>query len=62
MDLKPLVIMTTAEVADYLRVHPATVYKLLRRHNIPAIKVGSDWRFNKRELDKWMARKTLQTR
>ncbi len=62
MDLKPLVIMTTAEVADYLRVHRATVYKLLRRHSIPAIKVGSDWRFNKHELDKWMARSTLQPR
>jgi excisionase family DNA binding protein len=33
MDFKSLVIMTTAEVADYLRVHPATVYKLLRQHN-----------------------------
>ena len=62
MDFKSLVIMTTAEVADYLRVHPATVYKLLRRHDIPAIKVGSDWRFNKHELDKWLAQKTLQPR
>jgi excisionase family DNA binding protein len=60
MDLEPLVIMTTAEVADYLRVHPSTVYKLLRQHNIPAIRIGSDWRFNKLELDKWMARKTRQ--
>ena len=51
--------MTTAAVADCLRVHPATVYKLLRPHHIPAIKVGSDWRFNKYELDKWMARKTI---
>jgi excisionase family DNA binding protein len=62
MDFKSLMIMTTAEVADYFRVHPSTVYKLLRQHDIQAIKVGSDWRFNKHELDKWMARKTLQPR
>jgi excisionase family DNA binding protein len=62
MDFKSLMIMTTAEVADHLGVHPSTVYKLLRQHDIQAMKVGSDWRFNKHKLDKWMARKTLQPR
>jgi excisionase family DNA binding protein len=58
MDEKYLTIMTTAEVADYLHVHLSTVYKLLRQRNIPAMRIGSDWRFNKSDLDEWMARKT----
>jgi excisionase family DNA binding protein len=58
MDEKYLTIMTTAEVAAYLRVHLSTVYKLLRQRNIPAMRIGSDWRFNKSDLDEWMARKT----
>jgi excisionase family DNA binding protein len=43
--------MTTAEVAQYLRIHPSTVYKLVREGKLPAFKVGSDYRFNKSEID-----------
>ena len=46
--------MTTAELADYLRIHPCTVYKLLRRQKIPAFKIGTDYRFNREQIDKWM--------
>jgi excisionase family DNA binding protein len=47
----PSPIMTTAEVAQYLRIHPSTVYKLVREGKLPAFKVGSDYRFNKSEID-----------
>jgi len=40
-------VMTVAEVAQYLKVHPTTLYKLVRRHQIPAFKIGSDYRFDK---------------
>lgn len=46
-------ILTVKEVAAYLRVHPSTVYKLLREKKIPAWKIGSDWRFNLSLIDKW---------
>jgi excisionase family DNA binding protein len=32
---------------------PATIYRLLRRHQIPAFRVGSDWRFNIEQIDRW---------
>jgi Helix-turn-helix domain len=32
-------------------VHPSTIYRLLRRHEIPAFHIGSDWRFNIEEID-----------
>lgn len=47
-------IMTVGEVAAYLRCHTATIYRLLRNGQIPAFKVGSDWRFNRDTIDKWM--------
>jgi excisionase family DNA binding protein len=50
-------IMTVAEVARYLQIHQATLYKLLRRHQIPAFKIGSDWRFESAAVVKWMADK-----
>ena len=42
----PINVMTVREVSAYLRVHPATIYRLMKRNQIPAFHVGSDWRFN----------------
>ena len=47
-------VMTINEVADYLRVHPSTIYRLLKRRGLPAFKVGSDWRFNSESIDRWL--------
>ena len=55
-------IMTVAELSEYLRVHPSTIYKLLRSGDLPGFRVGSDWRFNTELIDRWCiehsARKT----
>jgi len=48
-------VMTLEEVADYLRVHPSTIYRLLKKKQLPAFKVGSDWRFNLESIDRWRA-------
>jgi excisionase family DNA binding protein len=48
-------VLTLDEVANYLRVHPSTVYRLLKKKRIPAFKVGSDWRFNLESIDHWRA-------
>jgi excisionase family DNA binding protein len=46
-------VMTLEEVATYLRVHPSTIYRLLKKRQLPAFKVGSDWRFNQESIDRW---------
>jgi excisionase family DNA binding protein len=48
----PIRVITVREVAAYLHVHPVTIYKLLRRHQIPAFRMGSDWRFHIEEIDR----------
>jgi len=48
-------VMTLEEVAKYLRVHPSTIYRLVKRGKLPAFKVGSDWRFNLESIDNWRA-------
>jgi excisionase family DNA binding protein len=50
----PSRIMTVAELAQYLQVHPTTLYKLVRRHQIPAFKIGADYRFDRDAIEKWM--------
>lgn len=45
-------IMTPEEVADYLRLNRETVYRTLRRGQLPGIKVGSQWRVSRSALNK----------
>ena len=44
-------IMTVAEVADYLRLNEATVYRLAQQGKIPGVKFGRQWRFKKEAID-----------
>jgi excisionase family DNA binding protein len=48
-------ILTLENVAQYLRVHPSTIYRLLKKKQLPAFKVGRDWRFNLESIDRWRA-------
>ncbi|MGQ9779724.1 MAG: helix-turn-helix domain-containing protein [Bacillota bacterium] len=43
-------VFSPEEAAAYLRVHPQTVYKLLRRGELPGRKVGQLWRISKKAL------------
>lgn len=47
-------IMTPKEAAKYLGFHLVTVYRLLKKHEIPATKIGGQWRFKKDILDAWL--------
>ena len=47
-------VMTLGEVAEFLRVHPSTIYRLLRLGHIPAFKLGSDWRFRRESIEHWL--------
>jgi excisionase family DNA binding protein len=51
--------MTLDEVADYLRVHPSTVYRMAKNQTLPAFKIGSDWRFNRESIDSWRVQEEL---
>ena len=48
-------IMTTNELAKYLRLHRITIWKHAGEGNIPGIRVGSSWRFDKEAIDKWIS-------
>ena len=51
-DIAPAV-MTVNDLARYLKVHPSTIYRLLKTGQLPAFKVGGDWRFNREQIDRW---------
>ena len=47
-------VMTVDEVAEYLRIPRASVYKLAQRGKIPCQKVGRHWRFRREAVDQWL--------
>lgn len=53
------VVMTVHDVAKYLRLSEATVYKLAKDKKIPAIKIGRAWRFQRRVVEEWIKRRTI---
>lgn len=46
--------LTTDEVLEYLQVNLRTVYRLIKAGKIPAVRVGRQWRFRKRDIDAWL--------
>ena len=47
-------VLTIGEVAEILRVHPATIYRLVRRGELPGFKIGNTWRINRASLELWL--------
>lgn len=43
-------LLTVQETADLLRVDPDTVRRLARQRELPAVKVGKEWRFSRDEV------------
>src|SRR5260370_21780613 len=46
--------LTTEEVLEHPQVNLRTVYRLIKAGKIPAVRVGRQWRFRKRDIDAWL--------
>ena len=53
-------ILTVREVAEYLRLSQAKVYRLANEGQIPVARLGKTWRFRKDLLDEWLAEQSRQ--
>ena len=47
-------IMTVPETAEYLKLSKSKVYILVKRNQIPHIKIGKNVRIRRSELLKWL--------
>ena len=52
-------IMTVHEVAQYLRLSRAKVYRLANAGELPAARIGKTWRFRKDLLDAWLEQSSM---
>jgi len=53
-DLMPEQLLTLEQVAEYLNVDKFTVYRLLAEKELPAFKVGNQWRFKRKLIETWL--------
>ncbi len=51
-------ILTIPEVAELLKIAQKTVYVLAQRRQLPAFKVGGQWRFSRTAIDEWIESRT----
>jgi excisionase family DNA binding protein len=48
-------LLTTKEVAGYLKLRTETVLRKVKVGEIPAIKIGGRFRFDTKQIDKWLS-------
>ena len=53
-------LMTIDEVAAYLNLHPLTVRRLAREGEIPAFKLGRQWRVKRELLERWLEESSMR--
>ncbi len=56
-------ILTLGQTAELLHVHKSTLYRLIKDRTVrfPAWRIGSDWRVNREDLERWVERRQLPT-
>ena len=53
-------LMTSHELADYLKVDLRTVYRYIKQGHIPKVKVGGRWRFRRGDIEAWLRGDTVE--
>jgi len=53
-------IMTVHDVASYLRLSEAKVYRLAKEGSVPSFRLGKSWRFRRDLIDEWTKKETQQ--
>ena len=54
-------LLTTDEVAEYLRVDVVTIRRLVGRGELTAYRIGSEYRFTRSDLEDYLQRQRVST-
>jgi len=49
--------LTLDELASYLKISRSKIYQMSQNAEIPASKIGKQWRYNQEEINTWMKNK-----
>lgn len=48
--------LTPQQIADFLQVDPQTVWRMIKRGDLPAVKIGRIYRVTRSDFDSWLER------
>lgn len=51
--------MTVEELAEVLKVSQRTIQRIVRRKELPAVKIGRQFRFRKKWINEWLQENTI---
>ena len=54
-------LMTIEQVAQFLQLQPETRRTMARQGRIPALRVGRLWRFERKQIELWLAAQSTKT-
>jgi excisionase family DNA binding protein len=54
-------IMTVHDLAVYLKMSDANIYRMARSGSLPVIRIGKTWRFKKNMIDAWLMKHSTAT-
>lgn len=54
-------LLTLPEVASLLRISNGSVYNYINTRNLPAIKIGRNWRFKAEQIKFWISQQNLNS-
>lgn len=57
-DNREKIFLTAGEISRYLRIPLNTIYRLTKRGIVKGVKVGKQWRYNKRDFEKYLSGET----
>jgi excisionase family DNA binding protein len=52
--------MTVEQLAEVLQVSTKTIYRLLKRGEIPALRIGHHWRFDRKDVSRWLFERRVE--
>ena len=55
-------ILTVHELAVYLKMSDANIYRMARAGSLPVIRIGKTWRFKKDMIDAWLNQHVINGR
>ena len=54
-------LLTVKQVSKYLQLDEYTIYRMAKKGEIPAFKIGKRWRFAEEDLKEWLKTKKVYT-
>ncbi len=55
-------ILTVHDLAVYLKMSDANIYRMARAGSLPVIRIGKTWRFKKDMIDAWLNQHAINGR